>query len=69
MEAPSNNVAECRAMLDALRFVAKSGALVAPGTLVVIGDSALIISFLQRRASPAKRELVLMIEEARGIVR
>ena len=37
--------------------------------VVVIGDSQLIISFMQRRAKPGKRELVQEVSVARELVK
>ena len=61
--APTSNVAEAGALVDGLHWVLETRqAHIANGRPVVVrGDSQLTISFMLRRAQPAKRELVLAI--------
>ncbi len=56
-------------MVRALRIV-KAGGWVEPRkTLLVRGDTNLIISFMTRAARPGKRELVILVKEAQDTLR
>ena len=39
------------------------------GTLLVRGDTNLIISFMTRQARPGKRELVMLVKQAQELIR
>ena len=69
IKAATNNEAEARTMVRALQVV-KAGNWVAYGrTLLVRGDTNLIISFMTRAARPGKRELVVLVKEAQDLLR
>ena len=56
-EAPTNNTAEAKAMVDGLREADGVSWADAEG-LLVTGDSKLTIQFMHRTARPGKRELM-----------
>lgn len=64
-DAQTNNVAEAKAMVRALKVTKASGMVPHRGTLVVRGDSNLVIAFMTKAATPGKRELVVAVREAR----
>lgn len=59
----TNNVAEARAMVDGL---AEMSGCITPAvkSVVVKGDSDLVIGFMTRRFKPKKRELTLLVKAA-----
>lgn len=66
-EAQTNNVAEAHALVRALKATRASDLVPHRGTLIVRGDSNLIIAFMTKAATPGKRELVVAVKEAREV--
>ena len=64
-EAQPNNVAEAYTLTRALKVVKAAGWIPHRGTLLVRGDSNLVIAFMNKAAKPGKRELVVSVKEAR----
>ena len=63
-DCATNNVAEAQTMVRALRIVKAGDWVDHRGTLLVRGDTNLIISFMTKAARPGKRELVILVKEA-----
>ena len=56
-------------MVRALRVVKAGNWVNHRGTLLVRGDTNLVISFMTRHASPGKRELVVLVKQAQELMR
>ena len=66
---PTNNVAEATTMVRALQCVRRGPWVEHRGSLVVRGDTNLIISFMTKAARPGKRELVVLVKSAQECLR
>ena len=62
--APTNNIAEVRAMLDLLTWLEAEGHHKRASRVVVRGDSQLVIAFLRKVYRPGRRELETNVKAA-----
>lgn len=56
-------------MVDALKYLGSLEGPARKGGVVVRGDSSLVTQFMQGTATPGKRELVMLITEAKKLCR
>lgn len=64
-DCPTNNVAEAMAMARAVKLVRSGDWVPHRGTLVVRGDSSLVLGFMLGKNRPGKRELVILVKQTK----
>ena len=67
-DAPTNNEAEAHALTDSLEWMLSMLGDTGGRNLIMHGDSALVIAFMQRRYKPGKPALVRAVTTARRLV-
>lgn len=65
VNCPTNNVAEATAMARAIKLVRTGDWIPHRGTLVVRGDSGLVLGFMLGKNRPGKRELVILVKQTK----
>ncbi len=55
-------------MVDCLKYIDAEGLYKGEKTVLVRGDSNLVLSFMTRACKPGKRQLVELVKEARDVI-
>ena len=62
-DCPTNNTAEVTALCDLMRDLVDQGVPLGASSIVVFGDSRLVVDFANRVAKPGKSQLFLAVRE------